>query len=222
MTDFTHCPAGSIEKRLLTIYEALLRHFGHRHWWPAKTPFEVCVGAILTQNTAWSNVKKAIDNLAEANLLTLKKLSAVKTDELARLIRPSGYFNQKADRLHRFACWVNDEFKGSLDLLFDLETENLREKLLAFNGIGRETTDSIILYAANKPKFVVDAYTKRIFHRKALVAKDASYAAVQELFERYLPLDVALYNDYHAQIVALGHNFCRPKPLCEKCPINGL
>lgn len=223
MTDHQpHCPAAGIQGRLTAIYEALLAHFGHRHWWPGDTPFEVCVGAILTQNTAWSNVKRAIDNLKEAGALSVEGLQSLPERRIAELVRPSGYYNQKADRLRRFAGLLAKDYGGSLDRFFDRDAEALRRALLEFKGIGEETADSILLYAAGRPRFVVDAYTKRIFFRKAMLREKATYGEAQDLFEKYLPRDVDLYNDFHAQIVALGHHYCRPKPLCEDCPVRRL
>ena len=221
MTDQPHCPADGIAGRLDTIYRALREHFGHRDWWPGESPWEICVGAVLTQNTAWTNVEKAIANLKDAGALSIDAMATMPRETLAELIRPSGYYNQKAQRLGDFARWIASDY-GSLDALFDRDAAELRALLLARKGVGEETADSMVLYAAEKPVFVVDAYTKRIFARKALVADRASYAEVQALFETYLPRDVALYNDYHAQIVALGHHFCRPKPLCDSCPVRGL
>ena len=222
MTDQPHCPAARVRRRLMSIYDALLAYFGPRHWWPGDSPFEVCVGAILTQNTAWSNVRKAIDGLKAAGALSVEGVHGLRVAKLAAIIRSSGYYNQKADRLKRFAATLVDEADGSLDRFFDRDTDALRARLLAMKGVGEETADSILLYAAGRPRFVVDAYTKRVFFRKAMIPEKAGYGEVQAFFERYLPPDVALYNDYHAQIVALGHHFCRPTPLCDACPVNGL
>ena len=222
MADPRRDSAANARRRLLSIYAALLAHFGPRHWWPAETPFEVCVGAILTQNTAWANVRKAIDNLKAAEALSIDGIHALGLAELAALIRPSGYYNQKADRLARFVDVLVDEAGGSLDRFFDRDTDALRARLLAMKGIGEETADSILLYAAGRSRFVVDAYTKRVFSRKAMVPEKAGYAEIQAFFERALPRDAALYNQYHAQVVSLGHEFCRPTPLCDGCPVNGL
>ena len=215
-------PAANARRRLMSIYGALLAHFGPRHWWPAETPFEVCVGAILTQNTAWANVRKAIGNLKAAGALSIEGIHALDVAKLAALVRPSGYYNQKADRLARFVDVLVREAGGSLDRFFDRDADALRARLLAMNGIGEETADSILLYAAGRPRFVVDAYTKRVFSRKAMVPEKAGYAEVQAFFERSLPSDATLYNEYHAQVVALGHTFCRPTPRCDGCPVNGL
>jgi endonuclease-3 related protein len=222
MTDPTRRGHAATRARLLAIHDACLVHFGPRHWWPADTPLEVCVGAILTQNTAWANVAKALANLKAKDALSVERLHALPVARLAALIRPSGYFNQKADRLKGFVRVLVREAGGSLDAFFDRDTDALRARLLAMKGIGEETADSILLYAAGRPRFVVDAYTKRIFHRKGMIAENARYADVQAFFERHLPPDVALYNEYHAQIVALGHHCCRPTPRCDVCPVRDL
>ena len=206
----------------MAIYEALLAHFGHRNWWPGDEPFEIVVGAILTQNTAWKNVEKAIAALKERGLLDPKRMLETPTDELAALIRPSGYFNQKAKKLKAFLNFLFERHRGRLDELFELDVEDMREQLLGVWGIGKETADSIILYAANKLTFVIDAYTKRILVRKGIVDADATYDEMKELFERNLPADVGLYNDYHAQLVALGKTYCTTRPRCEACPIRDL
>jgi len=209
-------------RRLAAIYDALLAHFGHRNWWPGETPFEVVVGAILTQNTAWKNVELAISNLKGRGLLTPKRLYEADISTLAELIKPTGYFNQKAKKLKAFSDFLSDNYNGSLEALFSQNAEELRRELLGVWGIGYETADSIILYAANKLTFVIDAYTKRILVRKGIVDEGASYEYMKQLFERNLPEDVELYNDYHAQLVALGKNICRPRPTCDACPIREL
>jgi endonuclease-3 related protein len=208
----------STADQLMDVYDRLLAQFGPQHWWPGDTPFEVCVGAILTQNTAWTNVEKAITNLKRAWVLDASAMLSIDDDELAELIRPSGYFNLKAKRLKGFLNFLDQEADGDLDALFAEPLEILRPKLLGVYGIGPETADSILLYAASKPSFVVDAYTMRIFSRLGIVDAGTSYHAMQSLFMDNLPQDVALYNEYHALIVALGKDFCRPKrPKCEGC-----
>jgi len=207
---------------VLNVYHKLHRHFGPRHWWPADTAFEVIVGAILTQNTAWSNVEKAIDNLKKAGALTPKKFFGIKTDRLARLIKPAGYYNIKAKRLKSFMEFLFTEYNGSVANLLKEKPSTLRQRLLAVKGVGPETADSIILYAANKPVFVVDAYTKRIFSRHGFIKPDFSYDAVQEFFTRSLPRRTKLFNEYHALIVETGKNFCRSKPKCSECPLKTL
>jgi endonuclease-3 related protein len=208
-----------ITKRLLRIYEALNAHFGHRNWWPGETPFEVCVGAVLTQNTAWKNVAKAIANLKEAGSLDLLPMFRISHEELAALIRPAGYFNVKAVRLKNFLAHVVERHNADLSAFLSLPMEALREELLSVKGVGKETADSIILYAAGQPIFVVDAYTKRVLERHGLTEPRSDYDAVQELFHGALARDVALYNDFHAQFVAVGHHYCKPKPRCEECPL---
>lgn len=201
-------------------YKKLFTAFGHQHWWPGDTPFEVIVGAILTQNTAWTNVEKAIHNLRKAKLLNPKRLHNLSQAELAQHIRPAGYFNIKAKRLKYFLNYLFDDYGGNLKKMFKKRTDALRRELLQVNGIGPETADSILLYAGNHPIFVIDAYTKRIFSRHGIIPADADYHDVQELFMRNLPHDVKLFNEYHALIVKTGKDFCRTKkPLCSKCPL---
>jgi len=202
-------------------YGALYDAFGPQKWWPARTRFEVIVGAILTQNTAWSNVEKAIKELKKAGVLTPKRLSALAQNELAELIRPSGYFNIKAKRLRNFLDFLFEEFDGSLNRLFKKSPPGeLRRRILSVNGIGPETADSILLYAGGRAEFVVDAYTKRVFSRHGLISKEAGYEEVKALFMDNLPRDERLFNEYHALLVRLGKNFCRPRnPLCEACPL---
>lgn len=209
-------------KKLLNIYNKLHNRFGPRHWWPADTPFEVIVGAILTQNTAWSNVEKAIRNLKKEKLLTPASFVSVRKNTLSRLIRPAGYFNVKARRLKNFVNVLAGEFGGDLEKLFKLPTGELRKKLLTINGIGPETADSILLYAANRPVFVVDAYTKRIFSRHKVIGKDSDYDSVRRLFMENLPKKTKLFNEYHALIVQLGKEYCRTKPVCDSCPLENM
>jgi endonuclease III related protein len=209
-------PIGSL---LMTYYHALRERFGHRQWWPAETPFEVCVGAVLTQNTAWKNVVKAITNLKEADVLQPEKIYELSLDKLADLIKPSGYYNVKAQRLMNFVRHLMENHGGDLFLLLNLPQDSLREQLLSIKGIGKETADSIILYAAQKPIFVIDAYTKRILLRHGLVPENADYDSTQNLFEENLVKNVGLFNDFHAQLVALGHHHCKKKPLCAGCPL---
>ena len=205
---------------LEAIYDKLYRHFGPQSWWPGETPFEVIVGAILTQNTNWQNVSKAIANLKKAKVLSPKKLYSLPRSRLAQLIRPSGYFNIKAKRLKEFLNFLFKNYDGSLKKMFSRPLEDLRKEILSVKGIGPETADSILLYAGGFPVFVVDAYTKRIFSRQKLLSEDVEYHQVQELFTRSLKKDVQLYNEYHALIVRLGKDLCKKtKPKCEICPI---
>jgi endonuclease III related protein len=204
---------------LMSMYHALRERFGPRHWWPASSPFEVCVGAILTQNTSWKNVAKAIDSLRAADKLDPNRIYKTGHDELAQIIKPAGYFNVKATRLRNFINHLVEKHGGDLDSLFSAPVAMLREELLTVRGIGKETADSMMLYAANKPIFVADAYTKRILYRHGLVNEDADYDTMQAIFEANLPSDVDLFNDFHAQLVAAGHHYCKRVPMCEKCPL---
>lgn len=213
--------------RLLDYYRTALKKLGPQHWWPGETPFEVCVGAILTQNTNWTNVEKAIANLKSRKLLDPRKLYNLQPHELAALIRPAGYFNIKTRRLRSFLKFLIDEYDGDLARMFAERTESLREKLLAVKGIGPETCDSILLYAGGHPVFVVDAYTKRIFTRHQVLPEEADYHEIQEYFVSHLPPhpgplpqgERSLYNEFHALIVNIGKNWCKSRePDCERCP----
>lgn len=212
---------GKERRNLLQdIFIRLYRAFGPQHWWPAETPFEVAVGAILTQNTNWQNVEKAIANLKQRGLLEPERLHALKHDELSQLIRPAGYYNVKARRLKVFVDFLIREFSGELENMSLLDTEALRKKLLELDGIGPETADSILLYALNKPVFVVDAYTKRVLSRHDIINEHASYEEIQTLFHETLQRDSYLYNEYHALFVKLGKTYCKTKPQCEGCPLD--
>jgi len=209
-----------ISNSLKKAYNKLFKAFGPQRWWPGDTPFEVIVGAILTQNTAWKNVEKAIHNLKKAKVLQPKKMHDLSERELAKLIRPAGYFNIKAKRLKHFLNYLFDRYGGRLDRMFRKRTDALRRELLSVNGIGPETADSILLYAGNHPVFVVDAYTKRIFSRHQIIKEDTDYHDIQKLFVDNLPHDVKIFNEYHALIVSIGKDFCRNrKPLCSRCPL---
>jgi len=212
----------ALNEKLTTIYDLLFNHFGPQHWWPGDTPFEIAVGAILTQNTNWDNVEKAITNLKKVKKLNSKSLRNISPTKLASLIRPAGYFNIKADRVKHFVDFLADHYNGSMKKMRAEEPLPLREKLLGVKGIGPETADSILLYALEKPVFVIDAYTKRILSRHKLVSEKAVYHDLQDIFYENLPQDVKLFNEYHALIVMLGKEFCRPKPGCEGCPLQGL
>ena len=209
-----------LQTRLLRIYRQLLKEFGHRGWWPGETRFEIMIGAILTQNTNWGNVEKAISGLKSKGLLEPEALADSDVRQIEKAIRSSGYFRQKAGRIKGFAKYLVENYDGDLDSFFSKRLAGLREELLSLNGIGPETADSILLYAGEKPVFVVDAYTKRIFGRLGLVGEDAGYEEVQRFFEKGLPEDVELYKDFHAQIVELGKRFCKKgTPLCRECPL---
>ncbi|NLC70407.1 MAG: endonuclease III domain-containing protein [Desulfuromonadaceae bacterium] len=212
-----------MRKTLVGIYERLLKVYGQLHWWPAKSPFEVIVGAILTQNTAWSNVEKAIRNLEVAQALSPAMLVDLPLAEVERLIQPSGYFRQKAQRLRIFARHLMERHGGSLVRLLDGPLDDVRKELLELKGIGPETADSILLYAAHFPTFVVDAYTVRIFSRLGILDGKEKYGEVRDLFLAHLPHDSFLFNEYHALIVEHGKTCCRKKkPLCNACSLSDI
>lgn len=209
-----------MKNKLNSIYKKLYAFFGPQDWWPAETPFEVMVGAILTQNTNWQNVEKAINNLKNKEMLFPHKLRNSNHKRLARLIRPAGYYNIKAKRLKEFLKFFFKTYRGNLKEMSKIDTPILRQQLLAVKGIGPETADSILLYALNKPIFVVDAYTKRILARHKLVKENADYTQVQDLFMQNLKKDTKLFNEYHALLVKLGKEFClKNKPKCDLCPL---
>lgn len=211
---------GDSEK-LMRMYELLYERYGPQGWWPGDGRCEIIVGAILTQNTNWANVEKAIANLKAAGCLTAARLGEIEQDELAELIRPAGYYNIKAKRLKNFFAWVFDEYQGRLDSLENLDAASLREQLLAVNGIGPETADSIVLYAFGKPVFVVDTYTARVLGRGELIEEGADYQQIQDFFESSLPADAELFNEFHALLVRVGKEHCKPKPKCNGCPLEG-
>jgi endonuclease-3 related protein len=211
-----------LTEQLTEIYQLLFDRFGPQHWWPGETQFEIITGAILTQNTNWANVEKAIANLKSANLLTPEKLYQLSTSQLAELIRPAGYYNIKANRLKSFLSWLFQDYDGRLENLENLDTDNFRAELLAVRGIGHETADSILLYAFDRPIFVVDAYTARVAVRHGLIEQDADYEQLRDLFQSNLPQDVRLFNEYHALLVRLGKEFCRPTANCPGCPLEKL
>ena len=211
-----------ISKTLTEIYQLLFERFGPQHWWPGETQFEIITGAILTQNTNWTNVEKAIANLKAANLLTAEKLHNIDTSKLAELIRPAGYYNIKAKRLKNFLNWLFENYAGQLTNIEELNTNGFREELLSINGIGRETADSILLYAFDREIFVVDAYTARIAARHQLIEPSADYEQIRELFQSNLPQDIKLFNEYHALLVRVGKQFCKPKARCDDCPLEKL
>jgi endonuclease-3 related protein len=211
-----------ITEQLKEIYQLLFDHFGPQNWWPGETQFEIITGAILTQNTNWANVEKAIANLKSAHLLTPEKLYHLDLSQLAELIRPAGYYNIKAKRLKNFVNWLFQNYDGQLTNLQNLDTGQLRAELLAIKGIGPETADSILLYAFNREIFVIDAYTARIACRHGLIQPGADYEQLRELFQSNLPQDSQLFNEYHALLVRLGKEFCRPKAKCSACPLEKL
>lgn len=204
-------------------YERLLTSFGPQQWWPGDSPFEIMVGAVLVQNTAWRNVERAIENLRDANLMDPRSLYAVAPAELAELIRPAGYYQVKSKRLRNLLKFVVEEFAGSLEAMFATSLSTLREQLLSIHGIGPETADAILLYAGGLPTFVVDTYAHRVLARHGWIGYDADYHQIKDLFESTLPQDAQLYNEYHALLVRVGKEFCKRKdPKCERCPLQEL
>jgi len=211
-----------VDQALLDIYQRLMARYGPQYWWPAQEPFEVIVGAILTQSAAWGNVEKAIANLRSAEALSPKALRRLPLDKVATLVYPCGYYNAKAHKLKSFVHWLGEHYNDALDELFDADTDYLRNQLLSVHGIGQETADSIILYAANKPIFVIDAYTQRIVERIGLAPNSNNYSAFQTLFMQHLPNDTGLFNEYHALLVCLGKDACRRQPLCQQCCLSDI
>ncbi|MFH1628766.1 MAG: endonuclease III domain-containing protein [Pseudomonadota bacterium] len=205
--------------RLMEMFHLMLNLFGPQNWWPAETDFEIIVGAVLTQNTNWKNVERAVANLKKKNVLTLQGLRSISLMDLAAEIRPAGYFNLKARRLRNLIDLIAEEYRSDLSLFFENGTETLRETLLSVKGIGPETADSILLYAGRRPVFVVDTYTFRILKRHGMVEEQVSYYDLQNLFMDNLPDDPALFNEFHALIVRTGKDYCRKKPLCHLCPL---
>jgi len=206
---------------LQEIYSKLLESFGPQHWWPADTPFEVMIGAILTQQTAWKNVETAIQNLKDANLLDVTSLHQASTQRLEKEIRKTGFYRQKSRAVKNFVAFIMEEYQGGLEQMCSEDGQELRKRLLSVEGIGHETADSVLLYACSKPFFVVDAYTRRALKRLELIDTD-NYERIREFFESSLEKDAALYNEFHALWVELGKRYCRAKPICQTCPLNSL
>lgn len=209
-------------EQLRQIYKLLYDRFGPQGWWPHRSRFEIITGAVLTQNTNWSNVEKAIANLDSAGLLSPEKMHALKTSELAELIRPAGYYRIKAKRLKNFTDWLFAHYQGRLENLEALDTTRLRHELLHIKGIGPETADSVLLYAFERQVFVIDSYTARVAVRHSLIQADADYEQLQYLFESNLPADIRMFNEFHALLVRLGKQYCRPKARCTGCPLEGM
>ena len=207
----------SAKRSLLDIYRLLYEEYGPQHWWPAESPLEMIIGAILTQSAAWTNVEKAIHNLKASVDLSIEGLQKLPQDELARLIYPSGYYNVKARKVKAFVDWLAERYGGDLDRLFALDVATMRKELLSVHGVGEETADSIILYAAHQPIFVIDAYTRRIITRLGLGPQKETYSSFQALFMDNLPHDEALFNEYHALLVQHGKTVCRKPPVCTGC-----
>jgi endonuclease-3 related protein len=208
-----------MQRRLLRIYRRIYAEFGPQGWWPGRSRFEVIVGAILTQNTSWGNVEKALGRLRKERMLNPSAMASLPPRRLAGLIRPAGTFGVKARRIRNFLALLRKRYGGSLRRMFLEEPARIRETLLRVSGIGPETADSILLYAGNVPVFVVDTYTKRIFSRHRLLSRHASYDRAQALFMNHLPRDAQLYNEYHALLVAVGKTYCRSTPRCDTCPL---
>lgn len=208
--------------KFLEVYHLLYEHFGPQGWWPSESPFETMVGAVLAQNTNWQNVAKAIENLKDAGMLQYDNLALCGAEEIARYIRPAGYYNLKAQRLRNLLNMIAQHYQGQLDRFFGDSLAVAREKLLEVKGVGPETADSILLYSCGHPIFVVDMYTHRVFSRHNLVAEETDYHAMQSLFMGHLPPDPVLFNEFHALVVRVAATFCKKSsPRCEHCPLRG-
>ncbi len=208
------------KNKVVNIYKKLYSAFGPQNWWPADTPFEVTIGAILTQNTSWQNVEKAIANLKERKALNFSKMLDMKESVLSRLIRPAGYYNIKSRRIKNFLKFIMLRYKGELKNMARTDTRTLRSELLSVNGIGPETADSILLYAFNRPVFVVDSYTRRISSRHKMTGESDEYSRVQKFFTKHLPEDTGLFNEYHALLVKLAKEYCKKtRTDCPRCPL---
>jgi endonuclease-3 related protein len=207
---------------LMDIYQRLYKTYGPRHWWPGETPFEVMVGAILTQNTSWRNVEKAIQHLKDKGVLNAEGIHQLRKSQLAPLIRSSGYYRIKAERLKVFVNFLFENYDGNINRMRREKLETLRKKLLQIKGIGPETADSILLYGLKKAIFVVDAYTKRVLSRHGMISESVSYGEIQRLFMNHLPVDERLFNEYHALLVHLGKTLCKKVPRCDICPLNSI
>ncbi|MGI9533321.1 MAG: endonuclease III domain-containing protein [Thermodesulfobacteriota bacterium] len=210
----------AIKEKIHKIFNSLSEYYGPQNWWPADDAFECMVGAILTQNTSWSNVELALNNIKSKMSLNIRNISQIQLDDLSRLIKPAGYYNQKALRLKEFVEFINNKFDGRLENMLPVNENELRKQLLSVKGIGPETADSILLYALNKPVFVIDKYTYRIFYRHGIIPKNSSYELMQKIFMNNLAENVQLFNEYHALIVMLGKNHCGKKAKCNKCPLD--
>jgi endonuclease-3 related protein len=213
---------NTLSDKLDEIYKLLLKAYGPQNWWPAESSLEVMVGAVLTQNTNWQGVEKAIANLKKNGILALDKLHHRSIEELAEFIKPAGYFNLKARRLKNLIGMVVEAFGGDLAAMGQTETAQLRQELLLVNGVGPETADSILLYAFHRPIFVVDTYTYRVTSRHGLIEEEINYQALQDLFMEHVPLDVNMFNEYHALLVKVGKLHCKRKARCEGCPLEPL
>jgi endonuclease-3 related protein len=206
-----------LREQLLDVFERMLGRYGPQHWWPGDTWFEMMVGAVLTQSAAWGNVEKAISNLKAADALSPEAIRAIDEPELARLIYPSGYYNAKARKLKALALFIGREYADDVESMRQSDMEALREELLGVHGIGKETADDILLYALDKPSFVIDSYTRRIFSRLHLAPEHGPYSAYRSIFTDNLPASVELFGEYHALIVSHCKDVCRKRPVCEGC-----
>ncbi|MBN2075442.1 MAG: endonuclease [Dehalococcoidales bacterium] len=224
MTQWTakYTVTESVKTLLEEIYHRLFDKYRPQHWWPGETPFEVMIGAVLTQSAAWKNVETAISNLKISGLMSPATLREKSPEEVAPLIRSAVYYNVKARKLKALVEYIGNACDDNLDRLFEKDTGQLRDELLAVWGIGEETADSILLYAANKPVFVIDAYTRRIMSRIGIQPENDTYSGWQDMFMNNLPADAVLFNEYHALLVRLGKETCRPKPLCPGCPLSDI
>jgi endonuclease-3 related protein len=206
--------------KLEQIFNILLNTYGPQNWWPGETQLEICIGAILTQNTNWQNASRAISNLIDADSLDIEAIHKIPTAELAELIRPSGYYNQKALKLKRFANFIIENLDGDFDNAMDIPTEILRKQLLEVKGIGPETADDMLLYAFDRPVFVVDAYTFRILFRHGIIEDNFTYNEIADVFHCGIEPDIKIYGEYHGLIVKVGKNYCKKsKPKCAECPL---
>ena len=216
---FDRPPSGALS----SIYNRLYKFYGPQGWWPGRSRLEVIIGAILTQNTAWANVEKAIKNLKSEGLLSSpSRLHKVNTKKLAHLIRPAGYYNVKSKRLKNFTTFLIAEYKGEINRMAKVPTHRLRSELLSINGVGPETCDSILLYAFNRPVFVVDAYTRRIFSRHGFIGNGSTYEFIQAYFMNNLPSEEKKFNEYHALLVRVAKEHCKARPICDNCPLNSM
>lgn len=206
--------------RLIKIYKKLLENYGEQNWWPADSKLECAIGAILTQNTSWNNVEKAIINIKSVMDITIENLSVLSTNELSLLIRPSGFYKQKAKRIKRLIEFINNQYEGKIENMEHENLKSLRAGLLSINGIGPETADCILLYVVNKPIFVIDKYTYRLLYRHGFIIRETSYSEMQNLFMENLGNRSGLFGEFHALIVEVGKNHCKKRAICEDCPIN--
>jgi len=210
----------NIHLRLIKIYKKLLKNYGEQNWWPGDSKLECAIGTILTQNTSWTNVEKAINNLKSFMDINIENLSAISTDKLSLLIRPSGFYKQKAKRIKGLIEFINKEYEGKIENMEQEDMKTLRSGLLSVNGIGPETADCILLYVADKAIFVIDKYTYRLLYRHGLVERETNYLEMQNIFMENLENRLDLFGEFHALIVEVGKNHCKKRAICDDCPIN--